>query len=74
MKLQSINWGIVYGSRKTLAGEGTQVVGLNESFSKSSGASISHALPKPPISTYNGELAGVKRLDLEQREEGWWNI
>lgn len=32
MKLQSINWGIVYSSRKTLIGEETKVVDLNESF------------------------------------------
>lgn len=32
MKRQSINWGIVYSSRKTLVGEEPKVVGLNESF------------------------------------------
>lgn len=32
VKLQSINWGIVYSSRKTLVGKETKVVGLNESF------------------------------------------
>lgn len=45
MKLESINWGIIYSSGETLVGKETKVAGLNEIFfSKSSVVFIFHAL------------------------------